>query len=509
MLRFFIKYHRWSGLILALLLILFSISGIILNHRQTFSSLSVDRRFLPDEYTYRDWNLAAVRSTELIGKDSILMYGNIGIWLTDSTFSSFQDFNQGFPKGIDQRKTFKVSYTNDGRILAGTLFGLYEYQKYSGSWKSVLIPVHEKNVVDMLVKGDSVFVMTRSHLLLTTDLKHYQVIDLPAPDGYENKVGLFKTLWVIHSGEIYGQVGKLLVDMVAIVFIFLAIGGAWMYISRKKLKHKKLQTKERQQIKTHFQWHFRWHKKIGWIVAGLLLITTITGMFLRPPLLIPIAHLKTGKIPHTELDTPNPWYDILRRIIWLPEHKRYVISASDYFYYSDDEFKSMKRFDSQPPASVMGVTVLDNMGNNTLCVGSFNGLFAWNYESGDVWDLIEKKPWFMPAKAGSPVGDHKISGFTLHFGKYPLIFDYDKGTGSPFNREKFPPMPVEILEKSPMSLWNVSQEIHTGRIYQPLIGPFYILIVPLTGLSGVALLITGIVLWWRHRKRRTKPTSKT
>ena len=115
----------------------------------------------------------------------------------------------------------------------------------------------------------------------------------------------------------------------------------------------------------------------------------------------------------------------------------------------------------------------------------------------------------MPAKAGSPVGDHKISGFTLHFGKYPLIFDYDKGTGSPFNREKFPPMPVEILEKSPMSLWNVSQEIHTGRIYQPLIGPFYILIVPLTGLSGVALLITGIVLWWRHRKRRTKPTSKT
>ena len=163
------KYHRWAGLILALFLVLFSISGIIMNHRQTFSPFGVDRKYLPDEYTYRDWNLAAARGTEKIGNDSILLYGTVGIWLTDSTFNGFSDFNPGFPKGIDQRKTFKIATTTNRRILAGTLFGLYEFNRATQHWNIIELPVHEKNVVDLLVKGDSVFVMTRSHLLVSRD----------------------------------------------------------------------------------------------------------------------------------------------------------------------------------------------------------------------------------------------------------------------------------------------------------------------------------------------------
>ena len=502
--HFIKKYHRWAGLILALLLVLFSISGIIMNHRQTFSPYSVDRKYLPDEYTYHDWNLASARGTEKLTSDSILLYGTVGIWLTDSTFGRLTDFNTGFPGGIDQRKTFKVIRTSGNRILAGTLFGLYEYSPTVKSWNRTELPVHEKNVVDMLVKGDSIFVMTRSHLLLTTDLKRFSVLDLPAPAGYDHKTGLFKTLWVIHSGEVYGKIGKLLVDFVAVVFIFLSAGGAWMYIGKKKLKKSKLQSGERKKIKKHFQWHFRWHKKIGWIMAFLLAVTTLTGMFLRPPMLIAIANARVGKIPHTELDTPNAWYDILRRIIYLPAHNRYVVSTSGGFYYSDDEFRTIRRFDTQPPASVMGVNVLDDMGNNTLCVGSFNGLFSWNFVTGRVWDLIDQKPYTAPVSVGKPIGDHKITGFTMHYGKYPLVFEYDKGTQNPFNREKFPAMPTEVIEKSPMSLWNFSQEIHTGRIYNFMLGPFYILIVPLVGLTGLGLIITGFWQWYKSRKRVKK-----
>lgn len=502
--KFFKKYHRWAGIILAFLLVLFSVSGIIMNHRQTFSPYSVDRKYLPDEYSYRNWNLAAARGTEKIGSDSILLYGTIGIWLTDSTFSQFSDFNSGFPRGIDQRKTFKVVRSNNGNILAGTLFGLYEYHRSEKSWKYIDLPVNEKNVVDMLVKGDSLFVMTRSHLLLTRNLKHFTVLNLPAPAGYDHKTGLFKTLWVIHSGEVYGKIGKLLVDLVAVVFIFLSVGGVWMYIGKKKLKKSKLQSTERKKIKKHFQWNFRWHKKTGCIMALLLSITTLTGMFLRPPLLIAIANTRVAKLPHTELDTPNAWYDLLRRIIYLPAHNRYVLSTSEAFYFSDDDFRTLKRFETQPPASVMGVNVLYEMGNNTLCVGSFNGLFAWNFVTGQVWDLIDQIPYTAPSSVGKPTGDHKISGYTMHAGKYPLVFDYDKGTLSPFNREKFPDMPIEIIEKSPMSLWNFSQEIHTGRIYNFMLGPFYILIVPLVGLAGLGLLTTGFLLWFKGRKRVKK-----
>lgn len=46
-----------------------------------------------------------------------------------------------------------------------------------------------------------------------------------------------------------------------------------------------------------------------------------------------------------------------------------------------------------------------------------------------------------------------------------------------------------------MPLWNVAQEIHTGRIYQSIIDPFYILIVPLVGLLSILVFITGYIRW--------------
>jgi len=86
-------------------------------------------------------------------------------------------------------------------------------------------------------------------------------------------------------------------------------------------------------------------------------------------------------------------------------------------------------------------------------------------------------------------------------------FDYNEGAkriaslkGMP--SIQFPEMPEEIRKASPMSLWNVSLEIHTGRIFEHLLGPFYILYVPLAGICLMIVLISGVVVWWKvHRKR--------
>jgi hypothetical protein len=63
-------------------------------------------------------------------------------------------------------------------------------------------------------------------------------------------------------------------------------------------------------------------------------------------------------------------------------------------------------------------------------------------------------------------------------------FDYNTGVqriasaaGKP--SVNFPEMTEEIRKASPMSLWNVALELHTGRVFEHLIGPFYILIVPI------------------------------
>src|SRR5690606_1918198 len=116
-----------------------------------------------------------------------------------------------------------------------------------------------------------------------------------------------------------------------------------------------------------------------------------TGIFLRPPLLIAIAAERVGKIPFTKLDTPNPWYDQLRRIIYIEADDRFIVSTTKGFYYSDTHFSDLIEFKDQAPASVMGVNVMKVVGPHTLWIGSFEGLFEWNYATGEVWDVIEDK----------------------------------------------------------------------------------------------------------------------
>lgn len=499
MYKFFRKTHKWVGLTIALLIVLFSISGIILNHRSLFSSTDINRSILPEEYQYKNWNNAAVRATVKLNENSFLTYGNIGVWHTDSTFSKFTDFNTGFPSGIDNRKIFKILKT-DQALLAGTLFGLYEFNHKQKQWKKIQLPLHEENVVDILQKGDSTFIMTRSHLLATTNRKVFNKINLLQPENYDNKVGLFKTLWVIHSGEIYGAVGKLLVDLMAVIFILLSVGGVILFFSKKGLKNSKADKTKRAKLKKTHKWNLKWHNRIGWLTGIFLFITTLTGMFLRPPLLIAIANARVKKIPLTELDTPNPWFDVLRRIIYLPNEKTFIVSTSEGFYSFDSEFKSeAKLFQYQPPASVMGVTVLENLGRDNLMVGSFEGLFSWNYKTGEVYDLIKKQPYVRPVKMGSPVGDYKISGFSSDFQQQPVAFEYEKGAININDGEAFSAMPENVMDKSPMSLWTLALEVHTGRVYGVVLGLFYILVVPMGGILVLFTLISGVIIWFKYR----------
>jgi hypothetical protein len=278
MYKFFKKAHKWVGIVLALLIIIFSLSGVILNHRSVFSSVDISRHILPKEYRYKNWNNAAVRATIKLGNNNFLTYGNIGIWQTDSTFSKFTDFNAGFPAGVDNRKIFKVLSTNKA-LLAGTLFGLYKFNSNAKHWIKVGLPVHEENVVDMLQKGDSTFVLTRSNLLVSTNLKVFNVIHLPQPEHYDNKVGLFKTLWVIHSGEIYGAVGKLLVDLMALIFILLSVGGVILFFSKKGLKKSKTDKTKRDILKRTHKWNLKWHNRIGWMTGIFFFLQHLQACF--------------------------------------------------------------------------------------------------------------------------------------------------------------------------------------------------------------------------------------
>jgi len=539
------KWHKWPSLLFTLFILLFAISGIILNHRDLLSGIDVSRKLLPPEYRHHNWNLAAIRGGVPWGSDSLLVYGNIGTWLTDHSFSGFSDLNAGFPKGIDNRKIASVSVDPVTGIHAGTLFGLYRFDLRKRAWEKIHLPVNEERIVKVLAKGDSLLVMTRSHLLISrvhnagralhnpgepfpgvkgskspeiTLGSVFTVIRIPAGAGDDGKTGLFRTLWVIHSGEIYGLAGKLIVDAVGVIFIILSVTGLIYFFVPYRLK-RLTDSIRRSRLKRLNRNTLRWHNSVGSWAILLLILTTLTGMFLRPPLLIPIANSRVEKIPYTELDDPNPWFDRFRDLLWDETENRWLVASSEGVYQADPSFSMpLKPFPVQPPVSVMGINVFQQVDSSRFLVGSFSGIYLWEPKTGRITDYFTKMPWQPSGGRGAPFGELSVAGYLnptpgpspegegRNTGAGEYLFDYQGGAILLKGDGRFPEMPESVLRESPISLWNTALEIHTGRIFEPLLGPLYILVVPVVGLFTLEISVVGFLAWWVARRRKRGDT---
>lgn len=500
------KLHKWPAIVIAFFAIVFAFSGIIMNHRQLFSPIDVSRKLLPSNYTYNNWNLAAVRGSAEIDSVSTLMYGNIGIWKTDDDFKTFDDFNQGFPKGIDNRKIYSVIHYKN-MLFAGTQLGLYK-RNTGSEWEKIKLNVQEDRIADLALKNDTLLILTRHYLLKSSNGIDFETIQLPEPVGYQRKTGLFETFWQLHSGELLGLPGKLLVDLLGLVTILLSVTGLLHFFFPKIIRNRKKKAKEVSGLVAVKKTNLHWHNVVGYIFVAFLIINTFAGMHLRPPLLIAIASKQVGIIPGTHMDSPNPWFDKLRRVQWNDEAKQYIFSTAEGFYFAEETLtKTLQPVFSQPPVSVMGCNVFKPIGDKIYLVGSFSGMYLWNIENGAVADFFTKKAYVEPEGLQSPIGANMAAGLVT--GKNSAFwFDYNNGVNSLFpaaENHTFPEMSEEIRKSSSMSFWNFALEMHTGRIFEKWLGPFYILIVPLAGICILLVLISGFMLWWKlHRKKKVK-----
>lgn len=490
-------------MIISLFILLFTVSGIILNHRKYFSSTDINRKYLPEELQYNNWNLAAVKTSLKLSDDSILVYGNIGIYLTDENLSNFKDFNNGFSEGVDNRRIEKVYKTKSGDLLAATLFGVYKFNEGSSVWEELSLPKEDVRIVDIEEDNEGIILLSRSEIFRTKDLIYFKVSELPPTVDYDGKVGLFKTIWLIHSGEIYGWLGKVLVDLLGVIFAALALTGVIFFSFPSIIKRKKKKGKSAKPHLVIIKASLNWHKNLAWSLGILLFINTFTGMFLRPPLLIPIAYSEVSKIPYTVLDTPNAWFDKLRRILYKKENNTYYVATNEGLYYSDDNFAtSLKTIPINVPISVMGVNVFEFNKKGKLLVGTFNGLFELDLDNNSFIDYSTKKPYVAPkGRRGSPIGDVMAAGYSNDFSK-ELYFDFNKGMTFFANKNVELNMPYDIKETK-ISLWSTALEMHTARLFKPFMGIFYILFIPLFGLATLFTIISGYVVLYKQKKKQS------
>lgn len=152
----------------------------------------------------------------------------------------------------------------------------------------------------------------------------------------------------------------------------------------------------------------------------------------------------------------------------------------------------------------MGINVFEKHGSGEYLTGSFTGLFLWDPGTNIITDALTGKP-YLGDPGGRPVGDMKVAGMITMPDGRKFLAEYNLGLLPLRHNEPIPEMPDKIIDESRMSLWNLCLEFHTGRIFENLTGGFYILIVPLTGITGIIVVMSGYIVW---RRKYRKPADK-
>jgi len=314
-------------------------------------------------------------------------------------------------------------------------------------------------------------------------------------------VSLFETLWQIHSGEIFGLPGKLFVDLLGLITFFLSITGLIYFFFPKWIKRRKKLQRSAGSLISANRWSLKWHNLTGNYLFVALIILFFSGMFLRPPLLIAIARSNVPPLKFSHLDQPNPWYDKLRDIHFEAETGRFLLATSEGMFHFTSGNTRPESFEMQPPVSVMGINVFQPYAGGAYLIGSFSGLFLWHPSQNVIYDFAMGKP-YLGSATGRPVGMVKASGLVTNNRGERFLMEYDRGALPLWHQTAFPAMPVSMVAASTMSLWNVSLEIHTGRIFSSLIGNFYILLVPLSAIVAMLVTLSGYMIYRRGRKVR-------
>ena len=597
------KYHRWFGLVLSVFMLVFCVSGIILNHREAFSGCEVSRKWLPASYHIKNFNNGVVKGTVVKNQktasdsteqslaveknpsvhanssespDSVLAYGCAGVFLTDSRLSTWQDFNAGLPESIDERNVRHVVKAKDGSLWCAALRDVYRYDENARQWKKVELPGNEERIMDVALGKNSIQVvaLTRSRIFEITPIasnidvsespsslassakggvseKSPDIFEkksgvfsekvgtfwgkyrveakiIPAPKNYEPKTTLFKLVWHLHSGEFFGLPGKLVVDAIALVLIVLSITGILLFILPYGIRRAKKVKSEERRVKNslaakarmkrlgkQFAWNMKWHNKIGYVTIVLTLWIAITGMCLRPPLMVPLV---LSKLPQAVGEDGNVWQDKLRAIRWDATQGDWLVSTSDGFLRVDEDFAKVPKMlpaDECPKLSPMGVTVWESDGKGGWIVGSFRGIYRWNpvnHSLNQILDYFTGKPSVETSMI--QISDNLVCGYSEDFlGGKPLVFDFAKGVedakgqavalcnDEPKTSRNEESMSGLICETAPMSLWNVALELHVGRCYSPFLGPLSDLFVFLSGLLITLVLLSGYIISHRRRKK--------
>jgi hypothetical protein len=483
--------HKYVGLALLLVFLFMGGTGILINHPSLLSPWSVPASWLGESYQYVNWNRFSFRDSVLADDGGMYIAGKMGVWYSPGKDLAFKEMNRGLPNSFylrDINTLLAVEFKGENRMFAGGRSGLFYLDQNADSWLPVK-GVADVEIVDLLLTEGQIMAFG-PHGCYVAAVSEEAPVFAQSAVQIESKgqwVPGYRILFELHSGKLFGLPGRLLVDAVALLLIFLCFSALYIWFVPWRKRRFKSPRKKNRWLSTLYSYHL----SIGiWITLPLFLIAG-SGAFIRPPLIlfssiipIPLATL-AGKTP-----------EILRAA--MSDDGDLVLATRDGWYKGSLTFIPPLQAVTPPvPVFGMGTTVLESLSDNQLLVGSFSGLYKWNVGDGTGVDLDGN---IAPTKAGLMPGKVMAAAAIVRDGVFTGYADYKRGLRKLDNTPILNrPFPVEQLENR-TSLYHFLFELHNGRFLRDTIGVWYILYVPLVGMALMLVVVTGTFDWLKRKK---------
>jgi len=478
--------HLWLGLIFAPLLVMLALSGIGLNHPQWVQSLSLPLGWMPDNYAYQNWNRGLVEALVADNQGGFYATGKEGVWHLQGETAT--QLHNPLQSSAWQRMGYSLYLDpHSQQLLNGARDGLYSLDLQSGSWQQVAGSQGQR-FVSVVASPLGLFAASRQGLYRLDFLESgYRLTPLAvtlADNGGQSP--LFRFIFQLHSGELFGKLGVFIMDATAGLLIFLSLTALYLFLFPRLVKRKWLGREQRIRGGKGFRWMLKHHNQLGLIIALVLLISGLTGMVMRPPGLILISSA-TSPIKLKDLHS-SPLRHIIEKAQWDSASQRLMLLTSGGLYLGQPEAEAVFQPAPLPvPVHAMGATLFEPAGDSFL-IGSFSGIYRWQPQTGAINSLaLDTGRARMMPKAAVTTADGLA------------VFDFYTGLNQAAEqRVSLPEMPESVNEKAEISLWHMLFELHNMRIFQAFIGPFYLLLVVLSGLSLVIISISGVYDYFRR-----------
>ncbi|KXX72065.1 PepSY domain-containing protein [Flammeovirga sp. SJP92] len=495
-----VSWHKYLGLLLSIILVWMSVSGILLNHPDLIADFAVSKTYFPDDYIPSNWNRGGIQDIVYLGQDTIIIGGKQGVWKSNDSGKSFQSLmNNGFPEAIYYQKVNDLHYdTLQNEIYAATFGGVYKLNLHTNHWTTLQSSQSytEKFVKIIDIKGQ-LFAVSQSNIYKIAD---HQLEVYPIFKKERKYVDMIQFTFALHSGWLWGTPGKLFYDCLSLILIFLSLTSLYITFFKKKKVSNSFSKKVKKFI-------IKYHTKIGVWTFVFLLIIGGTGMFMRPPL---IVALYNGQVPISIIPDrflENEWYHSIRNAMYDTQTDRIILDTTEGIYAGKSDASSdFEKLNWKVNIFVMGATIFEPLGGQHFLVGSFYGLF--DYIEGQEYstDVLtgERTPLFQSIQ--KPGEFMTVASFTSPKGeKYISAYSQGLLAITPPQEDTFYNFPQEIIDEYKMPLWNYMFELHNGRLFQFIFDKYSILLIPLLGLLFNILLITGLYEYlYRKRKKLRK-----